>query len=480
MKKLSVALIGLSLVSPFVFADQVFDVGDVAKVSIFGFAKEEYAVGTNRSSGLTNCTYPTDPRGVFAGHPPGGGANPAQCQPGQSGFGQTDGPGPFNLWQLGADISHEFDNAWKISARASYRMRDGQADIPGPGYSGGYFGHIGVGPNYGWLDMNVAVTHPEYGEVRYGSFATRSWSRSDSFSYPIGLSSQWSETGSGYGAVQNAARYTSKTFEVGGGKLVLEGTFAAAQVHIAPNAAMNPNVDQTPPKPSLGELFAQYSNNGMLVEYIFQTSTGGQQSSFAKGGFLGDYGNADNNPNYLIPAQNVNIIQGNYYFTPKWLLTFGGRRNFWSGSAAQCDYMNPLPGGSTGGCYAQYGGFNNNGVSAINSGTSAYSYDFMLGGSYIDGLYTYTLGGVRLNKAYTQNPVQYGQNNGATYLNLGIYRKVPEVYKNLSVYGGLGYVMFDRLGPAPLSMPSELSFGGVDPRSNRSGASLTMGINIVL
>jgi hypothetical protein len=104
----------------------------------------------------------------------------------------------------------------------------------------------------------------------------------------------------------------------------------------------------------------------------------------------------------------------------------------------------------------------------------------MLGGSYIDGLYTYTLGGVRLNKAYTQNPVQYGQNNGATYLNLGIYRKVPEVYKNLTVYGGLGYVMFDRLGPAPLSMPGELSFGGVDPRSNRSGASLTMGINIVL
>ena len=45
-------------------------------------------------------------------------------------------------------------------------------------------------------------------------------------------------------------------------------------------------------------------------------------------------------------------------------------------------------------------------------------------------------------------------------------------------YGGLGRVMFGRQGPAPMSMPSNIAFGGVDPRTSESGNTLTLGANL--
>ena len=57
-------------------------------------------------------------------------------------------------------------------------------------------------------------------------------------------------------------------------------------------------------------------------------------------------------------------------------------------------------------------------------------------------------------------------------------RKIPEWFKGLSVYAGLGYVQFGNNGPAPLSMPSNTAWG-VDPRSHKSGLALTLGANLV-
>jgi hypothetical protein len=38
--------------------------------------------------------------------------------------------------------------------------------------------------------------------------------------------------------------------------------------------------------------------------------------------------------------------------------------------------------------------------------------------------------------------------------------------------------MFGRQGPAPLSMPNNIAFGGVDPRTSESGNFFTLGANL--
>ena len=78
----------------------------------------------------------------------------------------------------------------------------------------------------------------------------------------------------------------------------------------------------------------------------------------------------------------------------------------------------------------------------------------MAGMGYTHKLWVFTVGGVRMNKAYVHTPTEWGQTNTATYVNLGVYRKLPEVSKYIEVYGGLGRMMFGRQGPAPLSMAS--------------------------
>ena len=88
-----------------------------------------------------------------------------------------------------------------------------------------------------------------------------------------------------------------------------------------------------------------------------------------------------------------------------------------------------------------------------------------------------------LNEASTDNPVEWGQDNNALFLNLGIYRKVPELSVGglfkVEVYAGIGRIMFGRQGPAPLSMPSNIAFGGVDPRTSESGNTFTLGANLL-
>jgi hypothetical protein len=448
MNRLVFALFASALLTQPAIAEQIFDLGEYAKFSISGALKQEGSRSTNQSTGLVNCGFTSDPRGVFGTY----------CQPGGS---QTASPKPFNLVQVSAGLSHEFDSAWKIDSRLSYRLRNGEADI---------FGEKAT-------EQNIALSHPVYGEIRAGKMLSRSWSRSDSFSYPLGMSSPWSESGAGYGFFNKSVRYSGPMFELDGGrKLYLEGTYATNDIRYAQSAFLSStNFNQAPPRPKLGEIFVQYSDSANLVEYIFQKSRGGQQSSFAKGPFVGDVGNADglgivpSFPGvYTRPTESVHIIQGDHYFNSNWKATLGARRNAWSGVAYQCDFVPGV------GCYFP-SGFNN---ASDNQGHAAWSVDVMGGVSHFDGLWSYTAGFVRLNKAYTSTPTEYGQSNTATYINFGINRKVPELYKNAQVYGGLGHVRFGRLGPAPLSMPNELAFFGTDPRAQSSSTSLTLGAGV--
>ena len=66
---------------------------------------------------------------------------------------------------------------------------------------------------------------------------------------------------------------------------------------------------------------------------------------------------------------------------------------------------------------------------------------------------------------------------------LDLDRQVPELSVGglfkVEFYGGIGRIMFDRQGPAPLSMPSNIAFGGVDPRTSESGNTFTIGANLI-
>ena len=418
---------------------------------IVGFVKNEYALCDNCSAGLVNRS-PYDSRGVLS---------PPVPMVNQGGDSEGTGRNLF-LAQLTLGASHEFDNAVMIEARTSGRMRNTEADI----YDN-------------WMtDLYAGVSHPTYGSLQAGKFSSRSWTRTDSFAYPIGLSSPWAESGAGYGVYPEAIRYGTKEFEIPIGKIRFEGTYAQADTRYPLNRG---SLVEEPPDPWLYEIFIQYSNEKHLIELIYQDSDGGRQSSFSKGAFYGAQGNTNglvSSPEYEAPSENVLILQGNYWMNEQWKFTYGVKRSEWSGQAQQCDF-GPVS-TSQSACFWDQAGFNYS--DELDAVYDAVSWDFMLGAAYNRGLWTYTAGTVFLNEASTDNPVEWGQDNNALFLNLGVYRKVPELSVGglftIEVYAGLGRVMYDRQGPAPLSMPSNIAFGGVDPRTSESGNTFTLGANL--
>jgi hypothetical protein len=419
---------------------------------IVGFVKDEYSFHDNRSEGLVNPSA-YDPRGVLS--PP----VPMVNQAGDTDFSTRN----LFLMQLTLGASHEFDNAVKIEAKTSGRMRNTEADI---------FDN--------WMtDLYAGASHPQYGTLQVGKFSSRSWTRTDSFAYPLGLSSPWAESGAGYGVYPEAIRYATKEFEIPIGKIRFEASYAQADERYPLNRG---SLLEGPPDPELYEIFIQYSNEKNLIELIYQDSDGGRQSSFSKGAFYGAQGNTNglvSSPEYEDPSESVLILQGNYWMNEKWKFTYGLKRSKWSGQAQQCDFGPVSTVQSE--CFWDQPGFNYS--DDLNAVYDAVVYDVLLGAAYTRGKWIYTVGGVYLNKASTDNPVEWGQDNTALFLNLGIYRDVHDfsfggaLFKT-EVYGGLGRVMFGRQGPAPLSMPSNIAFGGVDPRASESGNTLTIGANL--
>jgi hypothetical protein len=418
---------------------------------IVGFLKNEYTLCDNCSAGIVNRSA-YDPRGVLS--PP----DPMLNQGGDS---EGTGRNLF-LVDLAVGASHEFDNAVKLEARTAGRMRNTDADI----YDN-------------WMtDLYAGVSHPTYGSLQVGKFRSRSWSRSDSFAYPLGLSSPWAESGAGYGLYPEAVRYATPEFEMPVGKIRIEGSYSRADTRYPLNRS---SLVDSPPDPSLYEVFVQFSNEKNLVELIYQSSDGGRQSSFSKGAFYGAQGNTNgplSSPEYEAPSENVLILQGTYFMNERWRFTYGVKRSDWSGQAQQCDYGPVSPVQST--CFWDQPGFNYS--DDLDAVYDAVSWDFLLGGAYYHGKWILTAGGVLLNEASTDNPVEWGQDNKALFVNLGAYRQVPELsiggLFKVEVYAGLGRIMFDRQGPAPLSMPNNIAFGGVDPRTSESGNTFTLGANL--
>ncbi|MBW4046703.1 MAG: hypothetical protein HIU89_01880 [Proteobacteria bacterium] len=419
----------------------------IGLINLSGFAKDEVSVANNVAPPATNCF--GDTRGVLGTAFPGCGA------PTTTGTVST----PTPMIQVTASTQHEFDSGWTVDGRLTKRIRNGSNDIVG---------------QY-WFDKNIGVSYPTFGTIRVGTQLARAWSRQDAFSYPIGLSSPWSESGAGFGLFPQSIRYTTPQINFSLGKLTLEATYATETAYDT-YFNKNPPVPVDTPTPQMLELFAQFSNQKNLIELTLELSHGGAQSSWGKSPFVGAPGDPQTLPGTTtgryssIPRQSVAILEGDHWFNPQWMLTWGVRHSYWSGAALTCDYAVQYSG-----CVYN-AGFNYSGLSGINPGYAANVNDFLLGISHYHGLWTYTAGMVYLGKAKTDNPTEWGQSNSAIFTNLGIYRKVPELYRNLSIYGGLGYVHFGRLGPAPLSMPSNTAFAGIDPRTTRSGESVTLGV----
>jgi len=420
-------------------------------LELVGFVKNEYALCDNCSAGIVNKSA-YDPRGVLS---------PPLPMVNQGGDSEGTGRNLF-LAQLTAGLSHEFDNAVKIESKASARMRNMEEDIFDNWFT----------------DLYAGVSHPTYGTLQVGKFSSRSWSRSDSFAYPVGLSSAWAESGAGYGVYPEAVRYGTREFEIPIGKIRFEASYAQADTR----RPLNPeSLVDDPPDPSLYEIFIQYSNEKNLIELIYQDSDGGRQSSFSKGAFYGAQGNTNgplSSPQYEAPSENVLILQGNYWMNERWKFTYGVKRSEWSGQAQQCDFGPVSPVQSV--CFWDQPGFNYS--DELDAVYDAVSWDFLLGAAYNRGKWTYTAGGVFLNEASTDNPVEWGQDNNALFLNFGIYRQVPELsiggLFKVEAYAGIGRIMFGRQGPAPLSMPNNIAFGGVDPRTSESGNTFTLGANL--
>lgn len=430
-------------------------------LSVSGFAKDEVGVANNVGT-IDNNTNPPlpcygDAREVLP--------SSSTCKP--TSLGTTTTPSP--MIQVTGALKHEFDNGIQLEGVATKRWRNGANDIVGQD----------------WFEKYVGVSYPSIGSLKIGTQFARAWSRQDGFSYPIGLSTAWSETGAGFGIFPDAVRFTSRTLFSAYGKLTLEATYATNHAYNTYTGPQGPNLA---PTPQMLEIFAQFSNHNNLIEFTFETSHGAGQSSWGKAPFVGaanlpvlgpgGAGGTATNVYSALPRQSVAILEGDHWFTPQWMLTWGMRHSYWSGAAVTCGYVSNVGNGQPG-CTYPTGGFNYAnaayGTTAYQPGYSASTNDFLLGLSHYRGLWTYTAGMVYLGRAKTENPTDWGQNNWAVVTNVGLYRKLPEVYRNLSVYGGFGYVHFGHLGAPPISMTSVSQFSGVNSWVSTSGETFTLG-----
>lgn len=389
----------------------------------------------------------------------------------------------LSMQQLTLGVSRETDSAIGLQAKVTYRWRSTNASdlftAPDVDYTSG----TGLG-GYDFTEKLVGISRPDLGAIQVGTQLSRSWSRSDAFSFPVGMSSQWADSGAGFGVLPHAVRLTSPNFEDGTGKL-------SAELTLARNGLNTNNVDQnlvllgsSPTRPDLKELFFQYSNPKNLIELVIQSTSGAKQTAFGKSALVGWIGDPDNlsdgsnDPRRALkPSQSVVIFQGNHWPNPQNMMTWGLRRSQWSGSAATCNFDRQLvqDNGDEGGClFGVESGFNYGPESTSYQGYRATTWDALLGWSHYVGLYTYTVSGVYFGKASSENPIVKWGSNSALSVNLGVSRKVPEIHQGLTVSGGIAFAKFNKLGPAPLSMPNN-SFLGINSLYDKTGHAMTLG-----
>ena len=95
------------------------------------------------------------------------------------------------------------------------------------------------------------------------------------------------------------------------------------------------------------------------------------------------------------------------------------------------------------------------------------SVDLVLGARYrIDDKWAAYTGMVHLGAAATDNPIDRGQSNAATFNTLGVSY---DYNRNLRLNGVVGMVNYAKRGLAPTSMPSHSAFTGIDSRVRSRG-----------
>ena len=333
---------------------------------------------------------------------------------------------------LGA--KYNLGKGFKVEALLSQRFRDGKVDVK----------------DY-WYEKNVAISHDDYGSLRVGHMTTRAWSLTDyPYASAFGLSDAFASTGSGYGMLTNAVRYTSRIFDVAAGDLVLEATYDRGNTEFKVN------------KPSFVELWAHYGRGALVVDVMIQDARNGQPVAWGHAPFRGPAYSSADDAKIGGSSQSVAMVMTRYKVNPQIELTAGLRRNRWSGAYAAI--INPTGPQWNNMFNVDWGG-SLNGVD--NPGYSATSTDAMLGVRYrFLEKWVAATGMAYLGKAKTDNPLERGQSNTAL---INTVRLGYEYGNGLQFYGQAGMVHFKQQGLAPLSMPSHAAIQQIDSRVTKSG-----------
>jgi hypothetical protein len=408
------------------FTSHALDFGPEGMFSLTGFAKVEAQRGSNRCA--TCQQFPSEDKqrnwadALVPGTPYGTASSNVTL---------------FQPW-LGA--KYDLGKGYKLNALLSQRLRDGKVDIKGF-----------------WYEKNIALSHEDYGSVRYGAMTTRAWSIAD---YPygtnLGVADVWGSSGAGYGLMTNALRVTSRPIDVAQGDLVLEATVDRG------------NRDFTVNKPSFLELYAQYRKGDLLIDAMHQDTRNGNPQAWSHGPFTGLTPNAADDSKLGSSGQAITMAMAKYQVDSRIEVSGGVRNNRWSGAYAVITQP---------GVQAQWNNMFNvnwngtlNGVG--NPGYAATSTDWMLGARYKTGAWTAATGMVRLGTAKTENPSERGQSNGA-WINTAVLNY--DMGHGIQVYGFAGMVRYDRLGLSPMSMPSNSAFTNVDSRVSQTGNWMGLG-----
>ena len=359
---------------------------------------------------------------------------------------------PTNVWLFQPWLGAKFDvgGGFKVSALLSQRWRGGTgvagtADVPGFIY-----------------EENVAVSHEDYGRLAIGKMVTRGWSVAD---YPygtlVGLANQWAQSGAGYGLLTKAIRYTARPFDVLGGDLVLEATYdegnTAFKIH----------------KPRFFEFYGQYHNAGLVIDAIVQDTRNGNPQAWGHGPFTGLTPFPRDDSKIGGAGQGMAMVMARYDFDAHWQVSGGLRSNRWSGADAVITVTGP-PAQWNDMFNVDWGG-TKDGVA--NPGYSATSTDGYAALRYRLDKWSAWVATQVLGKASTANPSERGQNNWANFSTAGLQY---EFGQGLTAYGGIGLVHYGRLGPSPMSMPTNSAFTGVDSRVSQNGNWVLVGLLYVL
>jgi hypothetical protein len=201
---------------------------------------------------------------------------------------------------------------------------------------------------------------------------------------------------------------------------------------------------------------------------MLQDSRNGTPMAWGHGPFTGLTPFARDDAKLGGSGQGIAQVMVRYDINSQWQLSAGARANRWSGAYAVLTQSGP-PDVWNNMFNVDWNG-TLNGVR--NPGYAAKSTDFSLGLRHRDGDWSYSTGLVRLGKASTSNPSERGQSNGMTLLTAGVGKNISQGWR---VYGMAGFVAYDHKGQAPLSMPSNSAFTGVDARIAKTGNWIGLG-----